>query len=111
MADGAICRNTVALVLATRDEEHLLKLGAFLGSSNKLIRIRGDVGTFPSKEGTVRFALRSARLVADLARFGVTPNKTKNATAMILETDRHFWRGVGRWCMNTGSGDKTRGGA
>jgi hypothetical protein len=92
MADGSVTGNQLDVRLGKQDGDHLLKLKKFLVAEN------------PVREGTSRccgrkypfagFSVRSQRLVDDLSRYGVVPNKSLTARASLLESDRDFWRGV-----------------
>lgn len=92
MADGSVHRNSVAVVLSDIDECHLEALRSFLGAKHKIIR-SPNTSRFGGRD-FVRLEVKSARLVADLAAFGVIANKTHRAEVVGLENDRHFWRGV-----------------
>jgi hypothetical protein len=97
MADGTVTSgNTMAVVLSERDVGHLEKLKSFLGASNKIVRkISGRYSEAHSETYSARFAVRSPRLCAALANYGVRPRKTNNATACdVLASNRDFWRGV-----------------
>lgn len=100
MADGTVIQRKdgspeIAVVLAERDHGHLMKLRDFLGSTHKIIAVdhRGD-DSYSRASVSYRFAVRSKQIASDLARYGVTPNKTHDAEVKLLENNRHFWRGV-----------------
>jgi len=94
MADGTISGRQIACTVSECDMGHLEKLRDFLGYGGEIIRIPGgDLGKYKRK-ATVRLAVSSARLVKDLNRFGIVPRKTHTACVNLLESDRHFWRGV-----------------
>lgn len=81
-----------------KDVEHLKKFLAFLGSSHKIIRastLRDPVGSRPPvRVDMCEVRIGSRRLVADLAKYGVVPRKSKTAAVIGLDNNRHFWRGV-----------------
>jgi hypothetical protein len=89
MADG---NPRIALTLAERDREHLVKFRKFLNCSNdispKKSRLKGKIW----KQFTLRFT--SKRLAGKLIAFGVTHRKSLTAKVIGLEGNKHFWRGV-----------------
>lgn len=98
MADGTIqdtlARAEVILSLAERDRVHLERFKCFLQSDAPL-----QVCTLPSTnpfKGTLiyRVTACSQLLVSSLMQYGVRPRKTGSEQVSILETNRHFWRGV-----------------
>ena len=96
MADGSVCvrqySSYVSLSLSEKDGLHIEKFRDFLQSGHAIKTIAGK--GFANSHPIQRFTVASRRLVEDLGRFGVIPNKTHTATASVLENDRHFWRGV-----------------
>jgi hypothetical protein len=90
MADGCVTYRrgcyAIALVLKVSDREHVGDFLKFLGSNNIL--------TEEPKNGSVRATVQSKRLAEALAKFGVTPRKSKTARVIGLETSVPFWRGV-----------------
>lgn len=91
MADGGINRNVLKVGLSDVDIAHLRKLREFLKAGHTITHRPG----LPPKNGKASFTVNSDRIVADLARFGVVPNKSHTARVIGgLEHDRHFWRGV-----------------
>lgn len=85
MADGSVVGNEIALVLSTKDQDHVEKFRSFLRSDHALIDTR---------HSTIRFSIRCEKLVSDLSRFGVVARKTHTANAMLVDNNLHFWRGV-----------------
>jgi hypothetical protein len=92
MADGCVFGNAVAIVLSPIDVRHLEKFRDFLGSGHQISWVKEKPGT--SRRDVVRIEVKSARLTASLARFGVVAGKTETSQVQILADDRHFWRGV-----------------
>lgn len=97
MADGAVLRSaghspSVRIALAARDVQHLYRFRSFLGSTHHV-----SFYVNRSQYGSTRmcyFQVHSAPLAADLARFGVVPNKSLTARVRLLGGNRDFWRGV-----------------
>ncbi|MGC1929455.1 MAG: hypothetical protein WA667_10810 [Candidatus Nitrosopolaris sp.] len=97
MADGNIYTGKtgnprIALTVAERDREHLVKFRNFLNCSNqillKITKVNGKVWN----QYTLRFS--SKKLADKLIEFGITARKSLSAKAISLEDDTHFWRGV-----------------
>lgn len=99
MADGSIIVSprgwspSITFSLKQSDEGHVAAFGAFLGSSNKLVSDYSAAGFNKSGGYNVKIAFKSRRLADSLARYGVVPNKTTGAKVLLLENNRHFWRG------------------
>jgi DNA-binding transcriptional regulator WhiA len=97
MADGNI--NTgktgnprIALTLAERDREHLVKFRKFLNCSNQILLKIVKVNEKTWNQYTLRF---SSKNIADrLNEFGITKRKSLTAKSIGLEDNKHFWRGV-----------------
>ena len=98
-ADGTIVRRTgspeVAVVLAEKDVAHVEKLRSFLGSDPAITRIRKEQqrGNFGGASGTVRFSVRSERLVGRLEHAGMVANQGRVACVELAHS-ADFWRGV-----------------
>jgi len=102
MADGCVTPDSsglrapkVGLDLAKADRSAVDDFREFLGSSH----LRWERIHKPLPSGTVcesiRIEVRSNRLAADLAKYGVTPNKqTREKATPLVEDNVHFWRGV-----------------
>lgn len=93
LADGGIYKNSITLALGQIDSEHVLRFRDAIGSNHKPFyrpRIAGK------SNGTVGLTMRSDAMVADLARYGVVPCKSKTAQPAVLHPNvqKHFWRGV-----------------
>jgi len=87
MADGCVCGTALTVALRRQDEGHLAALARFLGTSRPV--------RYVSQNGSAYLRVRSARLVAALAAYGVTPRKSLHAKA-LLGVDHHseFWLGA-----------------
>lgn len=93
MADGCItCRRgrpaAFKLSLTDEDSEHIHDLKAFLKSGHKVLTEANGGNTLRSLN------IDSVRLVTALARYGVVPRKSLTARVLLLENNRHFWRGI-----------------
>ncbi len=98
MADGCIHNPEnetpeIRLDLSSKDVLHIEQLKRFVSAEHP-IRTR----SVKLKSGnTATYSLlvfRSQQIADRLATFGVVPDKTSRETVMILENNRHFWRGV-----------------
>lgn len=92
MADGNISYRhdgspEISLVLNKKDKEHLIKFKSFLKSQHSFTSILCN--------DAIRFSIRSLKIVNDLKKNNVIPNKSLIAKAPdCLLFNRHFWRGV-----------------
>lgn len=88
ITDGNVYRNRLELALNKSDEAILLRLRDELGLSRPL--------RYNEKTRSARFNVQCDKLITDLAKWGVIPNKTFIASAPDLPPDlqRHFWRGA-----------------
>lgn len=90
LADVTISGTTISLWLHRKDAGHLAKFRSAIGGTHPITEYayRGA----PSS----RIYLRSAIMVGDLYRHGVTANKSFTASPPEIMPDlrRHFWRGV-----------------
>ena len=97
MADGSISTGKtgnprIALTLAERDREHLVKFRKFLNCSNQILSKIAKVNEKVWNQYTLRF---SSKKIADrLKEFGITERKSLTAKSIGLEDNKHFWRGV-----------------
>lgn len=92
LTDGCIFRHSVKLTLSSKDDGHLLKFLAFVGS-NSPIRQEIKSGWSGGPISTVYFP--SKAMCESLSRLGVVPRKTHIAKAPeSLAFNRHFWRGA-----------------
>lgn len=91
MADGNVYeskdanKKVVSIHLAAGDIGHLQKFRDF---------VRTDKPVRRCPDGSVVIELNSVRMADSLARWGVTPRKSKSAKVIHLEYDKDFWRGV-----------------
>ena len=92
-ADGRINRRTLKINLNIRDKKHLEKFATTLNSNLIVKEIPGT----SYGEGTAMASLEinSIKMVADLAKYGVIPNKSLILKPPILppELERHWIRG------------------
>lgn len=87
LADGNVSKNVVAVNLKTSDVAHLKKFRDFM-CGNQTIRLMKDARVSG-------YAFGSIKVVKDLEKWGLVPNKSLIATAHEhLEMNPHFWRGV-----------------
>lgn len=89
-ADGCVYGNSLHVLVAAKDAQHLLRLKASMSSTHPT-RPSGN-GGYPA----VQFSIRSDQLVAGLAANGITPRKTfTNTWPDFLSADllRHYLRG------------------
>lgn len=96
MADGNVGvgqhASRLQMALAWVDAEHVARLHRFLGSEAKL---SVDRSTNKRRQHACHLTVRSERLVADLAQYGVLPQKSSVAWVKGgLENNLHFWRGA-----------------
>lgn len=99
MADGCVHRNSVHISLARIDIEHLRKFKKFLNCAYKISEFdRNSVFKnrpgYEKKSQVCRLQFRSQKIVDDLARYGITSNKSATAKVIGLESNPHFWRGM-----------------
>lgn len=97
MADGTISptRNASTMVkisTSPKDKAHVYAFRDFLGSEHKVFPTQ--VAIADKWYTRFQFAVRSDRLAVALAKFGVGPRKSHTAKVLLLENNRHFWRGV-----------------
>jgi hypothetical protein len=109
MADGCISKSKhstwVILALAERDAAHVERFRTFLNATNKILETPPKPTATAPRRGAMRdFRVASKQMASDLSRYGIAPRKTKTAEVKVLETNRHFWRGVidGDGCLNLG---------
>lgn len=99
MADGCISFHAkqtphVILVLSITDKDHVESLKRFVGAhQHKIYFIPAVRSGYKGGKDSIRLDLVSAQLVAALATYGVVPRKSLTAKVLILENNRHFWRG------------------
>ncbi len=104
MADGCVLEksNTVAILLSSKDYNHLEKFKNYVKSNNK-ITMRSNQTNFYSKYGSCSFHVGNAHIKNTLQKYGILPHKS--LTAKIgderLLFNRDFWRGVvdGNGCI------------
>jgi hypothetical protein len=98
MADGCVidraCEHPrLAVTLTAADGAHLELLREFIGTTTP-IRTYQSAATFANSKPTSILVVRSARLAAALARYGVVPRKSKTAKVLLLEDSPAFWCGM-----------------
>lgn len=86
----------VKLALKMSDSDHLYAFRSFLGSGHAVgLSVDGHPTDSTREVGMARFAVRSRKLVAGLAQYGIVPRKTIGLTIVGgVETSRNFWRGA-----------------
>lgn len=95
MGDGAIIdqkgRNpAIQLTLSNKDRDHVIKFAEFVNSNHKLTSIQGSY----SKTPAIRLIFTSKQMAKDLSLFGIVPRKSHIAQVKLLESSKHFWRGI-----------------
>lgn len=100
MADGCVMHHRrggryVRVALAAEDATHIEAFRTFIGFDGKIhIGKRGPWNGY-QRQDIHALSVGSARMAADLARYGVVPNKSKREQASDdLVFNRDFWRGV-----------------
>jgi hypothetical protein len=100
LADGCIVshynrQTIIELGLALKDEGHVQKFRAFVGSDHTIgyQRRGGMVGGYRST-GMARLAFPSNYIASVLATYGVVPRKSTRAVPIGLTGSRDFWRGM-----------------
>lgn len=98
MADGCVSETNhstyVILTLGVRDEKHVESFRSFLNSQHKILHAQESRSGDVLRGATRNYRVASKRMATDLARYGIVPRKSKTAEVIILESNRHFWRGV-----------------
>lgn len=99
MADGCISDRGpasphVIVVLGEQDRPHLVQFRAFLRSEHSIQHVPPSQNARIKGGPCVRLDIVSPRMVESLARYGVVPRKSLRATAIGLEHNKDFWRGV-----------------
>lgn len=96
MGDGCVGsgrRGFVKLTLAVRDQAHVEKFRAFVGSSHP-IRVAEHVAIGGNISTTAELIVFSTRLAAALASWGMKGLKPTRKIDPSLQDNRHFWRGL-----------------
>lgn len=88
-SDGA---PSVSVALKESDREHVNALRSFLGSTHAIGINRPGRQTFGGASAC--FRVRSSRLAAALAGYGMVPVKAERIPCHELSVSRHFWRGA-----------------
>lgn len=93
-ADGNVYRNMFQIDLKASDHGHLVKLRDALGSSHP-VTTRTSVKNGVEHE-QARLAISNVRLVAALARLGITERKSQTCAPWSGPSEllSHYWRGV-----------------
>ncbi|HEX8177850.1 MAG TPA: hypothetical protein VF543_22365 [Pyrinomonadaceae bacterium] len=108
MADGCVVESKqglgqrrIQLALNEEDKEIVERFKSFLSSTHticyqkaRLSRHARRPNEFINCRPHVVFSVSSDKLAQALISFGVVPRKSKTASVVGLENDRHFWRGV-----------------
>jgi hypothetical protein len=105
MADGCVTQSkrggapSIAVGLKADDYHHLEKLRDFVRGSHRICRYFNE-----GHKASLTF--RSQKIANSLARFGIVPRKSLVARVFILESNRHFWRGMidGDGCLSRHAG-------
>lgn len=91
-ADGCITKRKgkspeLSIALKSGDVEHLYKFKNFLKATNKILYLE--------QYNANRFAVRSAKIIKTLEKYGITERKsfTVNPNPLLINS-KHFWRGV-----------------
>jgi hypothetical protein len=88
IADGNVYNTMLRIELAIKDINHLHKFAASLNSSHRVV---------VTKNGTAALIrITNRKLIKDLVKYGMVPNKTKIAYPPQLPSHLmvHFWRGI-----------------
>lgn len=102
LADGCIRisksgQHTIKLALAIKDIEHLEKFKLFVNSKNKIYKYKVGNGKNLVKSEVCEFVVTSKKMVEDLTKFGIGPNKSLTVKLPYLdneELERHMIRGI-----------------
>jgi len=96
-ADGSVYGNTLSIELKRSDKEHLVKINKCLGSDRPIENTLSTDKRVDKVYQAARISQQSKKLITDLAKYGIVPNKTASmAIAFALIPDiflRDFWRG------------------
>ncbi len=92
MADGSITDDDrICVELSAIDREHLEKLRQFVSARCPVdTHERGGY----ARRMTSIFRFTSIPIARTLEKYGVCPRKTSRERVVLLEDNRHFWRGV-----------------
>lgn len=88
MSDGCIsgpCDCKISYTAAARDAKHVYKLKEFLKSEHSI---------YVDSTGKAKITICSDRLAKVLGKYGIMPRKSFTAKVLLLEHNRHFWRGA-----------------
>lgn len=121
LADGCVTGNYLQVGLARRDEAHLDKLRAALGTTVPLVfTSRVGIPSFPNHVNTEKvyygahLTVGCQRLVLDLHKLNIVPRKSMKEVAPLDQIPddlhRHFWRGVVDGDGSISSPGRTSGG-
>lgn len=104
MADGCVSFQRFAsphiiLGVSAVDRAHLEAFRRFLGAEHAIMNVPATTRVLRGREINIKEGVRldvcSEQLAADLARYGVVPNKTRRTVAVpSMERDVDFWRGA-----------------
>lgn len=95
-ADGTIENNRVCLGLNSGDKEHLEKLLKSVESNAPIYQVLTVLPGRKNEYSRSYIRLGSKKMVSDLAKLGVLPQKTFTIKPAKLREDlqRHYWRGM-----------------
>jgi hypothetical protein len=93
MVDGHTRDNKISLGLKQSDKHHVEKFRSFVNSNSPIIDVPNDKGVFLGQPSS-RFSIWSNKIATILNSHGVIHQKSLIAKALILQNNRHFWRGV-----------------
>ncbi len=84
-SDGCIYKNSLKISLSIKDFEHLDKFNIFM-KSNKVVKIRNQLCTNNNcRYETCYLQFNSIKIVEDLKKLNIIPNKSKILRASIIE--------------------------
>lgn len=83
-ADGNVCKNKLSIELNIKDEDHLIRMLNCLDTSRPLY--------YREKNGhkSVRIEIRNSKIVKDLEKYNIIPNKTHNLEFPIILNPKYY---------------------
>lgn len=111
-ADGSINNNYLQITLAEKDKDHLVKIRNTMGSEHIISESPTTIKRYNKIYRSNRLSIGSNKMVSDLRRFNIVPNKTKIYTFPEFLINHpfvhHFMRGYcdgdGCWRVYTPNG-------
>ncbi len=97
-ADGSVHKKTsgqpeISLALSGADGVLVKRFRDFVGSTHTLL-VRNQSRGYPNGKPFTKVSFVSQKMADDLARYGVTPRKSKTAKVLGgMRVSRHWWRG------------------